>query len=70
MVGEGTGQEQEGSEQCYAQAHGQPSLRTTAKQIAERNMQIAEAQYGGVTPTMPLFAAGVAAAAAPLEAIA
>jgi glutamate dehydrogenase (NAD(P)+) len=51
-------------------SNGQPSLRTTAKQIAERNLQIAEAQYGGVTPTMPLFAAGVAAAAAPLEEIA
>jgi glutamate dehydrogenase (NAD(P)+) len=53
-----------------AWGNGQPSLRTTAKQIAERNQAIAEAQYGGVTPTMPLFTAGAAAAAAPLEEIA
>jgi glutamate dehydrogenase (NAD(P)+) len=42
---------------------GEPSLRTTAKEIAQRHQAIAEAQYGGVTPTMPLFAAGAAAAA-------
>jgi glutamate dehydrogenase (NAD(P)+) len=50
--------------------NGQPSLRVTARQFAERNLAIAEAQYGGVTATMPLFTAGAAAAAAPLEAIA
>jgi glutamate dehydrogenase (NAD(P)+) len=53
-----------------AWAGGQASLRTAAREIAERNQAIAEAQYGGVTPTMPLFTAGAAAAGGSLEAIA
>ncbi|MDQ4008789.1 MAG: glutamate dehydrogenase [Actinomycetota bacterium] len=40
---------------------GEPSLRVTAREMAERNLAIAEATYGGVTPTMPLFTAGAAA---------
>jgi len=47
-----------------AWATGQPSLRTTAREMAERNLAIGEAQYGGVIPTMPLFTAGAAASAA------
>lgn len=49
---------------------GQPSLRVTAREMAERNLAIAEAKYGGVSPTMPLFTAGALAAAGPLEQIA
>jgi glutamate dehydrogenase (NAD(P)+) len=49
---------------------GQPSLRVTARAMAERNLAIAEAQYGGVTPTMPLFTAGAVAASGSLEEIA
>ena len=40
---------------------GEPSLRTTARAMAEQNLAIAEATYGGVTPAMPLFTAGAAA---------
>lgn len=46
-----------------AWANGQPSLRATAREMAERNLAIAEAQYGGVTPAMPLFTAGAVATA-------
>jgi glutamate dehydrogenase (NAD(P)+) len=53
-----------------AWASGEPSLRTTARHIAERSQAIAEAQYGGVVPTMPLFTAGVSASAGSLEATA
>ena len=54
-----------------AWVNGEPSLRVSAKEIAERNLAIAEARYGAVTPTMPLFTAGATAAAAgSLEAIA
>ncbi|HEX2176730.1 MAG TPA: Glu/Leu/Phe/Val dehydrogenase dimerization domain-containing protein [Nocardioidaceae bacterium] len=50
-----------------AWVNGQPSLRVAAREIAERNLAIAEAKYGGVTPAMPLFTAGAAAAAGSLE---
>ncbi|MDQ4085070.1 MAG: glutamate dehydrogenase [Actinomycetota bacterium] len=50
--------------------NGEPSLRVTAREMAERNLAIAEARYGGVTPTMPLFTAGAMASAGSLEAIA
>lgn len=53
-----------------AWSSGEPSLRVAAREVAERNQAIAEAQYGGVTPTMPLFTAGASAAAGSLEAIA
>jgi hypothetical protein len=54
-----------------AWVNGEPSLRVTAKEVAERNLAIAEARYGAVTPTMPLFTAGAAAAGTgALEAIA
>jgi glutamate dehydrogenase (NAD(P)+) len=49
---------------------GQASLRTTAREMAERNLAIAEAQYGGVTPLMPLFTAGAWASSRSLEATA
>jgi glutamate dehydrogenase (NAD(P)+) len=49
---------------------GQSSLRTTAREIAERNLAIAEATYGGVTPIMPLFTAGAWASSRSLEATA
>ncbi|HET7326224.1 MAG TPA: Glu/Leu/Phe/Val dehydrogenase dimerization domain-containing protein [Nocardioidaceae bacterium] len=41
---------------------GETSLRVTARTIAQRNLAIGEAQYGGTTPTMPLFTAGSTAA--------
>lgn len=50
--------------------NGEPSLRVTAREIAERNQAIAEARYGGVTPTMPLFTAGAVASAGSLQEIA
>ncbi|MGH3354885.1 MAG: Glu/Leu/Phe/Val dehydrogenase dimerization domain-containing protein [Nocardioidaceae bacterium] len=49
---------------------GAHSLRTTAREIAERNLALAESRYGGVTPAMPLFTAGAAASAGSLEATA
>lgn len=53
-----------------AWAGGAHSLRTTAREIAERNLALAESRYGGVTPAMPLFTAGAAASAGSLEATA
>jgi glutamate dehydrogenase (NAD(P)+) len=49
---------------------GRPSLRDTAREIAERNLSLATARYGGVVPTVPLFTAGAAAATTSLEATA
>ncbi|MGH3367448.1 MAG: Glu/Leu/Phe/Val dehydrogenase dimerization domain-containing protein [Nocardioidaceae bacterium] len=52
----------------HAWTGGHTSLRESAREMAHRNLALAEARYGGVTPTMPLFTAGAAAAAASLEA--
>jgi len=45
-----------------AWARGEVSLRRTAREIAERNIAVGEARYGGTVPTMPLFTAGADAA--------
>ena len=51
-----------------AWAAGERSLRETARTIAQRNLVLAEARYGGASPTMPLFTAGATAAASRLAA--
>jgi glutamate dehydrogenase (NAD(P)+) len=53
-----------------AWTNGEKSLRVTARTIAERNLAIAEARFGGTTPSMPLFTAGAMAASGTLADIA
>jgi glutamate dehydrogenase (NAD(P)+) len=53
-----------------AWAAGERSLRSTARELAERNLALAQVRFGGVTPTVPLFTAGAMSAAGSLEATA